>query len=71
MAEYQKVEYYIGKDGKITEKVINGSGSSCLGVTAEIEQALGQIERQEFLPEYYEVDLLAEGDRYLEERTNG
>lgn len=56
MAEYQKVEYNIGKDGKITEKVINASGSSCTTTTSGIEQALGEVENQELLPEYYEGD---------------
>ncbi|KAF3884889.1 MULTISPECIES: DUF2997 domain-containing protein [Nostocales] len=54
MAEYQKVEYRIGKDGKITETVMNASGSSCTTTTSGIEQALGEIENQELLPEYYE-----------------
>jgi len=54
MSEYQRVEYYIGKDGKITEKVINGQGKTCTQITAEIEKALGNIEKQELLPEYYE-----------------
>jgi len=54
MSEYQRVEYYIGKDGKITEKVINGQGKTCTQTTAEIEKALGNIEKQELLPEYYE-----------------
>ncbi|BAY12141.1 DUF2997 domain-containing protein [Calothrix sp. NIES-2098] len=54
MAEYQKIEYRIGKDGKITETVINASGSSCTNTTSEIENALGKVENQELLPEYYE-----------------
>ncbi len=54
MAEYQKVEYCIGKDGKITETVINASGSSCTAITSGIEKALGEVESQELLPEYYE-----------------
>ena len=54
MAEYQKIEYRIGKDGKIQEKVLNASGSSCTNTTAGLEQALGEVESQEFLPEYYE-----------------
>jgi hypothetical protein len=56
MAEYQKVEYRIGKDGKVTEKVINATGSSCTETTSALEQALGSIESQELLPEYYEGD---------------
>ncbi|MDJ0733188.1 MAG: DUF2997 domain-containing protein [Nostocaceae cyanobacterium] len=56
MAEYQKIEYRIGKDGKITETVINASGSSCTQTTSGIEKALGEVENQELLPEYYEGD---------------
>jgi Protein of unknown function (DUF2997) len=56
MAEYQKVEYLIGKDGKITEKVINASGTTCTETTAAVEKALGEVQSQELLPEYYEVE---------------
>ena len=54
MAEYQKIEYRIGKDGKIIETVINASGSSCTNTTKGIEQALGEVSTQELLPDYYE-----------------
>lgn len=54
MAEYQKVEYRIGKDGKVTETVINASGFSCTTTTSGIEKALGEVESQKLLPEYYE-----------------
>jgi Protein of unknown function (DUF2997) len=54
MAQYQKVEYRIGKDGKIVETVLNGTGSSCTSNTAGIEQALGEVASQELLPEYYQ-----------------
>ncbi|GAB4205792.1 MAG: hypothetical protein Fur006_62280 [Coleofasciculaceae cyanobacterium] len=54
MAEYQKIEYRIGKDGKIIETVLNASGSSCMSTTAGLEQALGEVESQELLPEYYQ-----------------
>ena len=56
MAEYQKIEYRIGKDGKITEKVINASGESCTETTAPLEDALGKVESQELLPEYYQSE---------------
>ena len=56
MAEYQKIEYRINKDGKITEKVVNVSGSSCIETTSGMEKALGEVESQELLPEYYEGD---------------
>ncbi|MFN6324815.1 MAG: DUF2997 domain-containing protein, partial [Aphanizomenon sp.] len=54
MAEYQKVEYRIGKDGKIVERVLNVTGSSCVETTKSLEKSLGEIESQELLPEYYE-----------------
>ncbi len=54
MAQYQKVEYRIGKDGKIVETVLNGVGEGCTANTAGLEQALGEVESQELLPEYYQ-----------------
>lgn len=56
MTEYQKIEYRIGKDGKIIETVLNASGSSCTNTTQGIEDALGEITSQELLPEYYESE---------------
>lgn len=58
MAEYQKIEYRIGKDGKIIEKVLNITGSTCVETTKGIEKSLGKIESQELLPEYYQDDEL-------------
>jgi Protein of unknown function (DUF2997) len=56
MAEYQKVEYRIGKDGNITEKVLNAAGSSCIETTKNVEKSLGEIESQKLLPEYCQED---------------
>lgn len=63
MAEYQRIEYRIGKDGKIIETVLGASGLSCTTTTSGMEQALGQIESRKLLPEYYE----GESDWTLEE----
>jgi Protein of unknown function (DUF2997) len=60
MAEYQRIEYQIGPDGKVVERVIGGSGPSCASATQEIEQALGQVEAKELLPEYHSEALEAE-----------
>lgn len=54
MAEYQRIEYRIGKDGKITETVLGGVGSSCTSMTETLEVALGSVEQRELLPEYYD-----------------
>ena len=56
MAQYQKIEYLIGKDGKVTERVIEATGSSCTDTTAPLEQELGQVESQTLLPEYYQEE---------------
>jgi hypothetical protein len=56
MAEYRKIEYRIGKDGKIVETVLNTSGVSCTETTSVIEQALGEVESQKLLPQYYETE---------------
>ncbi|AFY71670.1 hypothetical protein Pse7367_3433 [Thalassoporum mexicanum PCC 7367] len=68
MAEYQRIEYIIGKDGKVTEKVIDGAGSSCISSTASIEADLGQVSDRQLLPEYYEelnqIDLDNEETQY-------
>lgn len=58
MAEYQKIEYRIGKDGKVVERVLNVTGSSCVETTKGLEKSLGDIESQELLPEYYQDDEL-------------
>ncbi|MGE5658737.1 MAG: DUF2997 domain-containing protein [Actinomycetota bacterium] len=54
MAEYHKIEYRIGKDGKIVETVLNASGPSCTETTSGIETALGQVASRNLLPEYYQ-----------------
>ncbi|MCL1463434.1 MULTISPECIES: DUF2997 domain-containing protein [Argonema] len=56
MAEYRKIEYRIGTDGKITETVLNASGSTCTETTSGIEKALGKVESQKLFPEYYQED---------------
>ena len=69
MAEYQQIEYRIGKDGKVTERVINATGSRCTATTSPLEQSLGKIEARELLPEYYEGDenLLSESRQSLQQ----
>ncbi|WP_204102139.1 MULTISPECIES: DUF2997 domain-containing protein [Spirulina sp. CCY15215] len=55
MAEYQKIEYRIGKDGKMTETVLEGaSGEQCLDLTRDIEGCLGEVKERELLPEYHQ-----------------
>lgn len=55
MSQYQRIEYLIGKDGKIVERAIGMSGSECVAITAEIESNLGKVETRELLSSYYET----------------
>jgi len=55
MSQYQRIEYLIGKDGKIVERAIDISGSECVAITAEIESNLGKVETRQLLPSYYET----------------
>jgi Protein of unknown function (DUF2997) len=71
MAEYQKIEFRIGQDGKVTEKVLNGTGESCTLATADLEASLGEIESRDLLPEYGEVAdnaLVAEQPQTLQQQ---
>jgi hypothetical protein len=44
----------IAKDNKITGTLINGTAFGCTEATSGIEKALGNVENQELLLEYYE-----------------
>jgi Protein of unknown function (DUF2997) len=56
MAEYQRIEYRIDRDGKVVETVLGGTGESCVNATEGIEAALGAIADREYLPEYYATE---------------
>jgi hypothetical protein len=56
MAEYQRIEYRIGPDGKVVETVLGGTGESCVNATEGIEAALGTITDREYRPEYYATE---------------
>jgi Protein of unknown function (DUF2997) len=60
MAEYQKIEYRIGTDGKVSETVLNGKGEACTLATQDMEKSLGKVEARELLPEYHD-----DGDNFL------
>ena len=54
MSQYQRIEYLIGKDGKIVERAIDMSGSECVAITALIDSDLGKVVTRELLPSYYD-----------------
>lgn len=71
MAEYQRIEYRLNPQGKITETVLDGQGTSCVTTTAPLEAALGSVEQQELLPEYYEEDYLAPPSSIITSESSG
>lgn len=70
MSEYQKIEYLIGKDGKVTERVIGGAGVECVTNTSNIESALGEVANRELLPEYYEASEALVNEEQENQYTN-
>lgn len=54
--QYFKLEISIKPDGSIVEKVIAGAGSDCAKVTEDLNQAIGNTQSQELLPEYFLED---------------
>ncbi len=55
MSQYQRIEYLIGKDGKIVERAIDVAGIECTALTSVIESNLGKVEARDLLPSYYMV----------------
>jgi hypothetical protein len=54
--ELQEIDVFIEKDGQVRIEVRSVKGTSCLDITAALEQALGgQIEAREMTAESYET----------------
>jgi hypothetical protein len=52
--EMQELEITIDIEGKVEVKVRGSHGPDCLKTTENIENALGEVQKRAFLPEYYE-----------------
>jgi len=54
--ELQEIEVFIEKDGQVRVEVRGVKGTSCLDLTAALEQALGgQVESRDMTPEAHET----------------
>jgi hypothetical protein len=54
--EFQQIDVFIDKDGKVRVEVRGAKGQSCLELTRDLEAALGgQIEAREMTAESYEA----------------
>jgi hypothetical protein len=54
----KKMHIRIGRDGRTRIRVEGGQGDDCLPFTQAVENALGEVEDRELLPEYEETDPL-------------
>ena len=52
--DMQELEIIIDIEGKVEVKVRGMHGPECLKTTENIENALGDVQKRAFLPEYYE-----------------
>ena len=50
----QTIKFTIKQDGTVTEEVIGVVGNQCESLTKNIEEKLGEVQRVELKPEYYQ-----------------
>ena len=48
------IKFTIRQDGTVTEEVMGAVGNECENLTKRIEERLGQVEKVEYKPEYYQ-----------------
>ena len=52
--EMQELEITIDREGRVQVAVRGVHGDGCLGITKNIENAVGVVEEREYTAEYYE-----------------
>lgn len=55
--EMQELEIIIRRDGTANVAVHGVAGNHCLGVTKNLEEAVGTVDTREFTAAYYEEDI--------------
>ena len=50
----QTIKFTIKQDGTVTEEVMGAVGNECESLTKNIEEKLGEVQRVELKPEYYQ-----------------
>jgi hypothetical protein len=50
----RSIKFTIRQDGTVTEEVMGAVGNECENLTKRIEERLGQVEKVEYKPEYYQ-----------------
>ena len=57
MPKQETIKYTIRQDGNVTEEVINVAGNACVNITEDIELELGDLDKQTYTTDYYNIDL--------------
>lgn len=57
MPKQETIKYTIRQDGNVTEEVINVAGNACVNLTEDIELQLGDLDKQTYTTDYYNIDL--------------
>lgn len=57
MPKQETIKYTIRQDGNVTEEVINVAGDACIKITEDIELELGDLDKQTYTTDYYNIDL--------------
>tara|TARA_B100000902_G_scaffold347955_1_gene355582 strand:- start:612 stop:830 length:219 start_codon:yes stop_codon:yes gene_type:complete len=57
MPKQETIKYTIRQDGNVTEEVINVTGDACVKITEDIELELGDLDKQTYTTDYYNIDL--------------
>jgi hypothetical protein len=63
--ELQELEIMIDKEGRVQVAVRGVKGDSCLGMTKNIENAIGTLEGREYTAEYYEQPVSVSDHHYV------
>ena len=63
--EMQELEITIDKEGKVQVSVRGVHGEGCLGITKNIENAVGMVEERGYTAEYYEQPVTVSDNQYV------
>jgi hypothetical protein len=63
--EMQELEITIDKEGRVQVAVRGVKGEGCLGLTKNIEDAVGTVEERAYTAEYYEQPVNVSDNQYV------
>jgi len=64
--EMKELEITIDKEGRVQVAVRGVQGEGCLGLTKNIENAVGTVEEREYTAEYYEQPVSVSDCQYVD-----